>query len=201
MQQIVWTNFTVLHAWNLSMFFTVADVQIIISCIMCIYCIFSIYFHTRFTNIAPIVCYLKSTVFWDITPCSPLKVNGRFGGTSSPSSGSKNKPRNQNEAGSYQNSDSDCYLLHASFLLVLVFGPQCGDFPPKRRLTFNGLHDIVSRKILFFITNAVRTSNPTQFIICCHRHVFILHYIKNCFFKVTLFFSRFRTMYLFKTLN
>jgi hypothetical protein len=24
---------------------------------------------------------LKSTIFWDITPCSPLKVNRRFGGT------------------------------------------------------------------------------------------------------------------------
>jgi hypothetical protein len=24
----------------------------------------------------------KSSVFWDITPCSPLKVNQRFGGTS-----------------------------------------------------------------------------------------------------------------------
>jgi hypothetical protein len=24
---------------------------------------------------------MKSTIFWDITPCSPLKINGRFGGT------------------------------------------------------------------------------------------------------------------------
>jgi hypothetical protein len=24
---------------------------------------------------------MKSSVFWDITPCSPLKVNGQFGGT------------------------------------------------------------------------------------------------------------------------
>jgi hypothetical protein len=24
---------------------------------------------------------MKSIVFWEITPCSPLKVNGRFGGT------------------------------------------------------------------------------------------------------------------------
>jgi hypothetical protein len=24
---------------------------------------------------------MKSTIFWDITPCSPLKVNRRFGGT------------------------------------------------------------------------------------------------------------------------
>jgi hypothetical protein len=25
--------------------------------------------------------FVKSTIFWDITPCSPLKVNRRFGGT------------------------------------------------------------------------------------------------------------------------
>jgi hypothetical protein len=24
---------------------------------------------------------MKSPIFWDITPCSPLKVNRRFGGT------------------------------------------------------------------------------------------------------------------------
>jgi hypothetical protein len=34
---------------------------------------------------------LKSTVFWDITLCSLLKVIRRFGGTSPPSSESKNK--------------------------------------------------------------------------------------------------------------
>jgi hypothetical protein len=27
------------------------------------------------------VVILKSAVFWDIMPCSPLKVNRRFGGT------------------------------------------------------------------------------------------------------------------------
>jgi hypothetical protein len=35
---------------------------------------------------------VKSTIFRDITPCSLLKVNRRFGGTWPPSSGSKNKP-------------------------------------------------------------------------------------------------------------
>jgi hypothetical protein len=32
-------------------------------------------------------------------------------------------------------------------------------------LTFNGLHSVISRKIVFFITTAVRTSNPTTFVI------------------------------------
>jgi hypothetical protein len=35
---------------------------------------------------------VKSTAFWDITPCGPLKVNGSFGGTSPPISGSNKKP-------------------------------------------------------------------------------------------------------------
>jgi hypothetical protein len=43
-------------------------------------------------NMALVGLVLKSTIFWDIMPCSPLKVIRRFGGTSPPSSGSKNKP-------------------------------------------------------------------------------------------------------------
>jgi hypothetical protein len=34
--------------------------------------------------------------------------------------------------------------------------------PPKRRLTFNGLHGVYARSWVLFITTAVRTSNPTQ---------------------------------------
>jgi hypothetical protein len=30
------------------------------------------------------------------------------------------------------------------------------------RLTFNGLHGIISQKIVLFITTAVRTANPTK---------------------------------------
>jgi hypothetical protein len=34
--------------------------------------------------------------------------------------------------------------------------------PPKRLLTFNGLHCVISQKTELFITTGVRTSNPTQ---------------------------------------
>jgi hypothetical protein len=45
-----------------------------------------------------------------------------------------------------------------------MFGSEDGgDVPPKRRLTFNGLHGVISQKIVLFITTAVRTSNPAQF--------------------------------------
>jgi hypothetical protein len=32
-----------------------------------------------FEVLTPVV--MRGTIFWDITPCSPLKVNRRFGGT------------------------------------------------------------------------------------------------------------------------
>jgi hypothetical protein len=38
---------------------------------------------------------IRSIILWDITQCSPLVVNRRFGGTSPPSSGSKDKPSNK----------------------------------------------------------------------------------------------------------
>jgi hypothetical protein len=48
---------------------------------------------------------MKSTIFWDIRPCSPLKVKRRFGGT----------------------CGSACRLLHAGFLLGLLFDPEDGE--------------------------------------------------------------------------
>jgi hypothetical protein len=70
----------------------------------------SIYGTRRFST-------MKSSVFWDITPCRPLKVNRSFGGCKR-------------------------------------------HFPPKRRLTFNGLHGVISLKTELLIAAAVRTSNP-----------------------------------------
>jgi hypothetical protein len=91
---------------------------------------------------------MKSTIFWDIMPCSPLSVNGRFGGTYSLRlQGRRNK------------------LSHAGFLLRLFFRPWRWRryVPPKRRLTPNGLHGVISQKMVLFITTAERTSNLTQF--------------------------------------
>jgi hypothetical protein len=36
------------------------------------------------------------------------------------------------------------------------------DFPPTRRLSLNGLHGVISQKMILFITTAVKTSNPTK---------------------------------------
>jgi hypothetical protein len=80
-------------------------------------------------------CCIKSSVFWDITPRSPLKVNRRFGGAYRPYlQGQRiSQARNQRDAVS---KHSDCYL--------------------RRRLTFNGLHGVICQKVELFITTAVR---------------------------------------------
>jgi hypothetical protein len=47
-------------------------------------------------------------------------------------------------------------LFPADFLLGLFFEPKDGGHvPPKRHLTFNGLHGVISQMIEHFITTAV----------------------------------------------
>jgi hypothetical protein len=57
---------------------------------------------------------------------------------------------------------------YAGFLLDLSFGTEnVGDKFPKRRLTCDGLHGVISRMIEMFITTAVRASNHTN-LNCVH---------------------------------
>jgi hypothetical protein len=76
---------------------------------------------------------MKSTVFWDITPCSPLSV--------------KWHP-------AYR-------LLSRWFLARLILPWRWSRYvPPKRRLTMNGLHGVISQKIELFKMTAFKTSDP-----------------------------------------
>jgi hypothetical protein len=71
---------------------------------------------------APTAPVIKVSVFWDITPCSWLKVKLRFGNISSPSSGPKNNlRRNQSKAGSKQRQlpASHWFLLGLFFTLKM----------------------------------------------------------------------------------
>jgi hypothetical protein len=90
---------------------------------------------------------LKSSTFTDITPCNPLKVFRCFGETCRLH---------------LQAVLDTCF--HAGSLFALFFDPDDADdmFPPERRLTFNGLHGVISQKIEAFITTALRISNPTK---------------------------------------
>jgi hypothetical protein len=78
---------------------------------------------------------MKRSIFWDITPCSPLSVNRRFGGTYRfHLQGRKNKFSKK---------------------------PVCKQVA-RRRILLSGLHGIISQKMVPFITTTVRTSNATS---------------------------------------
>jgi hypothetical protein len=80
------------------------------------------------------ILFLKSYIFWDITPCSSLKVNHRFRGTCRLQIHGRriSQERNQREAGS--------------------------------KKSFNGPHGVMSQKIERFTTTAVRTSKTRYFL-------------------------------------
>jgi hypothetical protein len=63
----------------------------------------------------------KSSIFWDITPCNPLKVNRRF----------------------------TCHLLSCWFLAWLILWPRRWRWyvHPNRRLTFSRLRGVISQVI------------------------------------------------------
>jgi hypothetical protein len=86
---------------------------------------------------------MKSTIFWDIKPCSPLKGNRRFGGTYRLHLQSQRKSK-----WSYQLT---CYLLWCLFPPQLLWLWRWKwHVSLKRRLTFSGLHDVIPGKILLF---------------------------------------------------
>jgi hypothetical protein len=127
---------------------------------------------------------MKTSIFWDIMSCSPLKVNQRCGGTCCLHLQGRriSQAKKQREAGSKQSrvvrqptfrrnispTSSGpsllCLLPVSCWILAwLTLRPWRWrrHVPPKRRLSSNGLHGVISQKIELFITNAVRTSNPT----------------------------------------
>jgi hypothetical protein len=82
-------------------------------------------------NIHRITVAIKVSIFWNLAPCSPLKVNRRFRGTYLHPQGRRiSQVRNQHEAGGKH-----------------VF--------PKRVLTFSSLYGIICQKTKRFITTAV----------------------------------------------
>jgi hypothetical protein len=85
---------------------------------------------------------IKSSIFLDMTPCSPLKVNRRFWWT-----------WRFHLQGRRISSGSACHLLSRWFLdRVILQSWRCRRYvPPKRHLAFNELHGIISQKTEFSI--------------------------------------------------
>jgi hypothetical protein len=94
-----------------------------------------------------------SCIFWDKIPCSPLKVNRRFGGT--------RRLHFQGRRVSRARNWRESRLEARRFLARLILRPWWWRWhvPPKRLLTFNGLHGFISHKRELFITTGVRTSD------------------------------------------
>jgi hypothetical protein len=84
---------------------------------------------------------MKNSVFWAITPCSPLKVNGRFGETSCLHLQGRRISRIINQR------ERRC-RAELFFLRGLFFESEYRDdmFLRKHRSTFTGLHGVISQK-------------------------------------------------------
>jgi hypothetical protein len=96
---------------------------------------------------------MKTSIFWDITPCSPLNVNPMFRSKISPQClVPKNKPSKKKNS---VKQVASRVLLHAAFFawLILRHWRWRRHIPLKRRLTFNRLHGITAQKIEFFYWN------------------------------------------------
>jgi hypothetical protein len=121
---------------------------------------------------------MKSTIFWDTTLCSPLKVSRRFGGSYHLHFLGRRISRARNQG----------LCLPPAFTLV-----SCAAYSstqkmeaicsPNRRLTFNGLHGAISKKIVLFnikLSSKIRLieSSPLgSHVTGCEFWVFFLLYI------------------------
>jgi hypothetical protein len=86
---------------------------------------------------------MKSIIFWDMTPCSPLSSNRRFRGTYRLHLQGRRNRFSKNQQASKQ-------VASRRFLLNLLLRPWKWRryVPPKRRLKLNGLHDVISQKMI-----------------------------------------------------
>jgi hypothetical protein len=89
---------------------------------------------------------MKSTIFWDITPCGPLSVNRCFEGTY------RLHLQDRKNKLSKKPAWKQVASFHAGYFLSLFFRPWIWRryVPPNRRLTLNGLHGVISQKMVLY---------------------------------------------------
>jgi hypothetical protein len=97
---------------------------------------------------------MSTSIFWDISPFSPLKVSCAY------------------------------QLLSRWFLPWLILGlwRWRRHFPPKRLLTFSGLHGVISYKIELFIFDSV----AVKFILYVSELLFYIKYSETSFVRQRL---------------
>jgi hypothetical protein len=88
---------------------------------------------------------IKSCIFWEIIPCSPLKVGRRFRGARRLCLHVRRISRARNQ------------LEKQVISLILRPWRWRRHAPPKRRLTFNGVHDVISQTTELFKRPCVYT--------------------------------------------
>jgi hypothetical protein len=115
----------------------------------------SLYF---LTSLAPVIAYLlfavsipqqniqQSSIFWDITRCSPLKIKRRVWGKCHPHLQARGKL---------------AICFHALSRPILRLWRWRRHVPPKHPLTLNGLQNVIFWKMEVFITTAVGIWDPT----------------------------------------
>jgi hypothetical protein len=88
---------------------------------------------------------LNSSIFWDITTCSPVKVNWLFRGTC----------RLHLQGRRISQARNQCESRWQAAWLILRPWRWRRHVPQKRRLNFNGLHDVISQKTELFMFNLI----------------------------------------------
>jgi hypothetical protein len=92
---------------------------------------------------------IRDSIFWAISPYSPLKVNRHFGETC------------------LQSLLATCFTL-ASGLAYSSTLKMEATYSSETSIDFQDVHGVISQKIDLFLTTAVRTSNPIYHIYSCN---------------------------------
>jgi hypothetical protein len=96
---------------------------------------------------------MKITIFWDITLCSPLKVNRRFGGIHR----LHLQGRKINQARSQRGAGYACYLLSSHLLLGLFFDPEDGGDIFLRNIRLFPNDTVVGQFSRYSVSNVCRS--------------------------------------------